>query len=50
MTAPEAAAAMARGVAVAVPEAECTLIPMADGGEGTTDDPDRGPRAPCDAT
>jgi glycerate kinase len=37
MTAPEAAAAMARGVVTAVPEAECTVIPMADGGEGTTD-------------
>ena len=37
MTAPEAAAAMARGVVVAVPEAECTVIPMADGGEGTTE-------------
>jgi glycerate kinase len=37
MTAPEAAAAMARGVGVAVPGAECTVIPMADGGEGTTD-------------
>ncbi|HEX5336550.1 MAG TPA: glycerate kinase, partial [Propionicimonas sp.] len=37
MTAPEAAAAMARGVRLADPEAECTLIPMADGGEGTTD-------------
>ncbi|HEY3546370.1 MAG TPA: glycerate kinase [Propionicimonas sp.] len=37
MTAPEAAAAMARGVGVAVPEAGCTVIPMADGGEGTTD-------------
>jgi len=37
MTAPEAAAAMARGVLAAAPEAECTVIPMADGGEGTTD-------------
>jgi glycerate kinase len=37
MTAPEAAAAMARGVELAAPEAECTVIPMADGGEGTTD-------------
>lgn len=37
MSAPEAAAAMARGVRTAAPEAECTLIPMADGGEGTTD-------------
>ncbi|HEY3337329.1 MAG TPA: glycerate kinase [Propionicimonas sp.] len=37
MTAPEAAAAMARGVRRAAPEAECTLRPMADGGEGTTD-------------
>ena len=37
MTAPEAAAAMARGVRQAAPEAECLLMPMADGGEGTTD-------------
>ena len=37
MTAPEAAAAMARGVRRAAPEAECTLMPMADGGEGTTE-------------
>jgi glycerate kinase len=37
MTAPQAAAAMARGVRRADPEAECTLKPMADGGEGTTD-------------
>ncbi len=37
MSAPEAAAAMARGVRRAVPEAECTLMPMADGGEGTTE-------------
>jgi len=37
MTAPEAAEAMARGVRSAAPEAECSLMPMADGGEGTTD-------------
>ncbi len=37
MTAPEAAAAMARGVARVAPDAECTTMPMADGGEGTTD-------------
>ena len=37
MTAPEAAAAMARGVRRVAPEAECTLMPMADGGEGTTE-------------
>lgn len=37
MTAPEAAAAMARGVRTALPDAECVLVPMADGGEGTTD-------------
>ena len=37
MSAPEAAAAMARGVRRAAPEAECTLMPMADGGEGTTE-------------
>ncbi len=36
MTAPEAAAAMARGVLRVAPDAECTLVPMADGGEGTT--------------
>ncbi|MGV8908277.1 MAG: glycerate kinase [Propionicimonas sp.] len=37
MTAAAAAAAMARGVLRVVPDAECTLVPMADGGEGTTD-------------
>jgi len=37
MTAPEAAAAMARGVLRADPEAECLIMPMADGGEGTTE-------------
>jgi glycerate kinase len=37
MTAPQAAAAMARGIRLAAPDAECTMIPMADGGEGTTD-------------
>lgn len=37
MTAIEAAEAMARGVVSVLPEAECTLMPMADGGEGTTE-------------
>lgn len=35
MTALEAARAMARGVRAAWPDAECVLVPMADGGEGT---------------
>lgn len=35
MTAPQAAAAMARGVKQVVPDADCRLVPMADGGEGT---------------
>lgn len=35
MTAVEAAAAMARGVRRAVPDAECLELPLADGGEGT---------------
>lgn len=36
MSAAAAAAAIARGVRAVVPEAECVLVPMADGGEGTT--------------
>lgn len=36
MTAAEAAAAMVAGVRRAAPEAECVAVPMADGGEGTT--------------
>ena len=36
LTALEAAAAMARGVARALPEASIDQVPMADGGEGTT--------------
>lgn len=36
LTALEAAAAMARGVARAVPDATIDQVPMADGGEGTT--------------
>jgi len=36
MTAVEAAAAMARGVRRALPDAECVEAPLADGGEGTT--------------
>lgn len=35
MSAPQAVAAMARGVRSAVPDAEVVGIPMADGGEGT---------------
>jgi glycerate kinase len=37
LSAPEAAAAMARGVQAADPEAVVKLVPMADGGEGTVD-------------
>ena len=37
MSAAAAAAAMARGVRAVVPDAECIEVPMADGGEGTTD-------------
>lgn len=37
MTAPEAVAAMERGIRAVFPEAECVGAPMADGGEGTTD-------------
>lgn len=36
MTAPEAAAAMARGVRAVLPGAECVEVPMSDGGEGFT--------------
>lgn len=35
MTAKEAAEAMKRGIKKVMPEAECVLVPMADGGEGT---------------
>lgn len=35
MTAKEAAEAMERGIKKVMPEAECILVPMADGGEGT---------------
>lgn len=35
MTAKEAAAAMEAGIRKVFPEAECVLVPMADGGEGT---------------
>ncbi len=37
MTAAEAAAAIERGVHAALPDAECVLLPLADGGEGTLD-------------
>lgn len=37
MTARAAAAAMERGVRSVLPSAECVLVPMADGGEGTVD-------------
>ncbi len=37
MSAPEAAAAMARGVRRVLPDADCLEIPMADGGEGTAE-------------
>jgi len=36
MSAADAAAAIARGVRAVLPDAECVLVPMADGGEGTT--------------
>ncbi|MBC8102516.1 MAG: glycerate kinase, partial [Cytophagales bacterium] len=35
LSAPEAAAAIARGLRRVFPEAECLLLPLADGGEGT---------------
>jgi glycerate kinase len=35
LSAPDAAAAMARGVRRVWPDAECILLPVADGGEGT---------------
>lgn len=35
MTAKEAALSMERGISKIFPDAKCTLIPMADGGEGT---------------
>jgi glycerate kinase len=35
MTAKEAAEAMERGINKAMPDAECVIVPMADGGEGT---------------
>ena len=37
LSAPDAARAMARGVAAACPEASLVLVPMADGGEGTVE-------------
>lgn len=37
LTAPEAAAAMARGVRSAAPDAEYVEVPLSDGGEGFTD-------------
>jgi glycerate kinase len=37
LTAPEAAHAIARGIARAAPSAEIDLVPMADGGEGTVE-------------
>ncbi|ASD21021.1 glycerate kinase [Cryobacterium sp. LW097] len=37
MTAPEAVAAMRRGVLSVFPDADCVAAPMADGGEGTTE-------------
>ncbi|WP_024287242.1 glycerate kinase [Cellulomonas sp. KRMCY2] len=36
MTAPEAVAAMERGIRAVFPDADCIRAPMADGGEGTT--------------
>lgn len=37
LTASQAAAAIAHGATAAEPSAECTICPMADGGEGTVD-------------
>jgi glycerate kinase len=37
MTAPDAVAAMERGIRAVFPDAECVAVPMADGGEGTVD-------------
>lgn len=37
LSAPEACGAMERGVRSVLPHAECVLLPMADGGEGTVD-------------
>lgn len=37
LSAPDVAAAIARGWQQVFPEAECLLRPMADGGEGTVD-------------
>lgn len=37
LTAAEAAAAMSDGVRMVLPDADCVLIPMSDGGEGFTD-------------
>lgn len=37
LTAPEAAAAIARGVEAAAPETRIDLVPLADGGEGTVE-------------
>jgi glycerate kinase len=37
LTAPEAAAQICEGILNAMPDAECKIIPMADGGEGTVD-------------
>lgn len=37
MSAAQAAAAMARGVREVLPDADCVEVPMADGGEGTTE-------------
>jgi glycerate kinase len=37
MTARQAAEAMERGVLTVLPDAECVLVPLADGGEGTVD-------------
>ena len=37
LTAPEAAAAIARGVRQAMPDAEVVEVPVADGGDGTVE-------------
>ena len=37
MTAEQACRAMQRGIQLAIPDAQCIHVPMADGGEGTVD-------------
>jgi glycerate kinase len=50
LTAPEVAAAVARGIATVVPDAELRLVPVADGGDGTLDAALGGPFAAVEVT